>query len=149
MRIKLIKNLFIIFLLFFYTPLVIYAHGIKYNILNEKIIGIQVLTESDEPLSMAKVVITGPGGKEKKLETFTDKNGIFYFHPKHKGDWKIKILDNTGHGLVMNWFVDDSMNISDLSDQRTGRSWSKIFMAICVLWGFAGTAFSFYRKKQK
>lgn len=76
-----------------------YAHGINYELIDNKGVILKISYSSGEPLSFGNFEIFAPGEKIPHQKGKTDKNGIISFYPDKKGLWTIVITDDTEHGI--------------------------------------------------
>lgn len=141
------KVLFILGVIFVSFPL--FAHGTKYEILPEKVIGIKAMYDTGEPMANAKVRIFAPDETKASCTTESDSNGVFYLTPDRAGTWTMQVRDRGGHGMRINLPVDESMR---LTQARTGSGINyiqKVIAALCIVWGCIGTALYFKRKANR
>lgn len=142
-------RVFPVFLFIFCGSFLLYAHGTEYELLSGGVIGIRALFDSGEVMADSRVLVFSPGADTSSYETTTDPNGVVCFAPDEPGVWILQVRHTGGHGLRVNLNVDESMMISTVSTTRLGL-WQKILLAVCVIWGFAGTALFFLgRSKAK
>jgi nickel transport protein len=143
------KSLPHIFLSLLLRTMLLYAHGTEYEILSEGVIGIKALFDTGEAMADSRVLIFAPGEKAPTFETKTDGHGIACFSPDRSGIWVLQIRDEGGHGMRINLEIDDSMKlISESTGSRRLSDGQRIAMAVCVAFGFVGTALYFFRRKQ-
>lgn len=134
-------------LLLIFTPVLLQAHGVKYEIIKDKGIGLIVKYDTGEPMVDAEVAIYHPKDYKKPYLTMTtDQQGCFMFLPNISGKWAIVVNDNSGHGVQKTIEVDLSTN-SDFSIAK-GYVTQKIIMALCVIWGLIGTSLFFISKNK-
>lgn len=123
----------------------LFAHGVKMLVLT-KGTGIEARYSDSSPLSDSEVTVFSPSNdKEPYLKGITDKNGRFMFFPDVKGKWTISIDDGMGH------MGKKTVNISDsfealITDNGTFSTMQLAVMALCVIWGLAGTALYFKKR---
>ncbi len=137
-------------LFIFLCPSSLFAHGTKYEILGEGVIGVKAMFDTGDPMAESKAIIFAPGSSEPYLETVTDKNGILCFKPDKPGTWIIQVREISGHGMRINLPVNKSLVVSDATKNPASGTTciQKVIMALCVLAGFAGTALYFKRVRQ-
>ena len=138
------KVLFVLFSLFISFPL--FAHGTKYEILSEKVIGIKAMYDTGIPMANAKVLIFAPEETKATFTTQSDSNGVFYLIPDKAGTWTMQVRDKGGHGMRINLPVDESMQLTQASKSSGMTYLQKVLAALCVVWGCIGTALYFKRK---
>lgn len=126
------------------------AHGTKYEIIDKNILAIKAMFESGMPMANSKVLLFPPGEAKASVTTQTDENGIFYLAPEKSGTWAAQVRDTGGHGMRINIEIDESLQVKG-SGNMAGSGTTllqKIIMAVCVIWGFIGTALYFRAKKE-
>ena len=138
------KKYLALFILYISTMSInLYAHGTKYKIIKPKTITIQATFEDDTPMSNSNVLIFAPGATKSSEKTKSDSSGLFQFTPNKPGQWIIQVRDKGGHGMRINLEVTESLQILESQKHNNMTYAQKIIMAICVIWGFVGTAFYF------
>ena len=145
-----VKSLPLIFLSLLLRAILVYAHGTEYEILSEGVIGIKASFDTGEAMADSRVLIFAPGDAAPTFETKTDGNGIVCFAPDRSGIWVLQIRDESGHGMRINLEIDDSMklHVSESTGSKRLSIGQRIAMAVCVAFGFVGTALYFLRRKQ-
>ena len=138
---------FILLVIFISLPL--FAHGTKYEIVPEKVIGIKAMFDTGEPIANAKVLIFAPDERKATYTTESDSNGVFYLSPDRAGTWTMQVRDKGGHGMRINLPVDESMQLSTAPKSSGMTYLQKVLAALCVVWGCIGTALYFRRKASK
>lgn len=144
------KQFIILYLPILALVVSIFAHGTKYEILQDKIIGIKAMLDTGDPIAHAKVLIFAPEDSKVTHTTNTDSNGVFYFTPDKAGIWTLQVRAKGGHGMRINLTVDESMQLAgNHKGIHSGTTYfQKVIMAICVVWGCIGTALYFRRKEK-
>ena len=139
------KRFIFIIIALLLIPYILYAHGTKYEIYKDGVVGVKVMFHSGNPMIKARALIFRPGEAEFCNELTSDRNGIICFAPDKPGLWIIQVRDKTGHGMRINLKVDESMTASPKQQGAvTGLSLlQKIVMTACLLWGLVGTALYF------
>jgi nickel transport protein len=127
----------------------VFAHGTEYEILSDGVTGIRAAFESGEAMADARVLVFAPGETKVTCEKKTDRNGIVCFAPDRAGLWILQVRDSSGHGMRVNLEVNEDMLLAEQTDSGGYRLTSpqKTIMALCVVWGFVGTAL-FFRKNR-
>lgn len=137
----------ILFFLLLLSPLtVLAAHGTEYIIHSDRTLKIEALYDSGAPFAGSPVFVFPPGQPEAEYTIETDDKGMFYFTPDRAGTWILQVRGEDGHGLRINLPVDEEM-VSTLSSNNSYSTIQKIIMALCVLWGAAGTALYFRKRR--
>ena len=77
---------------------------------------------------------------------YISRNHCIIYQNK-QGMWIIQIRDNFGHGMRINLDIDKNLYLKK-SLKKTSSGLQKIFMAICVVWGFIGTTLFFKRSRK-
>ncbi len=136
-------------LLLIFISFQLFAHGTKYEILSEKVIGIKAMYDTGEPIANAKVLVFAPDETNATCTTESDSNGVFYLVPDKAGTWTMQVRDKSGHGMRINLSVDESMQLTQASKSYGMTYLQKAIAALCVVWGCLGTALYFKRKASK
>ena len=142
-----LKKISIFFICFFLVfPSTLQAHGVRCKI--TKSLGIQVYFDSGSLVTEAEVKIYAPGNRKTPfLKCKTNLRGEAFFTPNKVGLWIIVVKDSSGHGLRKDIEVNSNMITSS---KNSSLDWTrKIIMAICVVWGFIGTALFFVARKKR
>lgn len=142
------KLYFLLISSIFFATINLYAHGTKYKIIQPKTITIQAAFEDDTPMANSDVLIFPPGSTKAAGKVKTDSKGIFQFTPEKPGNWILQVRGKGGHGMRINLEVNDSLQIMKNSEHQSTPYAQKIIMAICVIWGFVGTALYFMGKNK-
>lgn len=121
------------------------AHGTMHEVLSEGCLCVRAQFDTGEPIAHAAVLIFAPGESEVSRRTTTDSGGVFHLMPDRPGTWIMQVRDKAGHGMRINLDVDSSMAASPdaRGGARSTTTLQKAVMAVCVIWGFAGTALFF------
>ncbi|MDY6796644.1 MAG: carboxypeptidase regulatory-like domain-containing protein [Actinomycetota bacterium] len=123
------------------------AHGVAISYTTSEGIEIAACYDNGEPMSEAQVTVYAPGEPSDPWLTGTcDEEGKFFFVPDTElpGTWEVKVRQ-AGHGDIISIEVEEGAVESGGS---TGFTWlQKAIMSLAVLWGLAGTALYFRRRK--
>jgi len=128
----------------------VYSHGTKYEVLKSDTVYIKAMFETGEPMTGCDVLVFPPGNTVPSDTLTTDSSGVFGFKPeKTEGDWVLQVRAQGGHGLRINYKPFDTGSsgepvLSTSAIPETIKNW---ICALCVLWGFIGTALFFKRRK--
>lgn len=136
----------LLFFLILWPSVIAAAHGAEYSILSDRVMKIEAIFDTGEPFATSPVLVFPPGQSEAEYTLETDVNGIFYFSPDRAGTWILQVRGEEGHGLRINIPVDENM----VPEKTTGSGFSlfqRIVMTLCVLWGAAGTALYFRKRR--
>lgn len=126
----------------------IWAHGVVYEVKEDKTVMIKVNYDDDEPMGYAEVEIFSPSdGKIEYQNGRTDKNGCFAFLPNEIGEWKIKVNDGMGHGVTAKIKVEEGMHIESVRYSGLAR-WQKLIMGLSIIFGVTGFVFYFRVRKE-
>lgn len=137
-------------ILFLIMAFPLFAHGTKYEVLSEEIVGIKAMFDTGEPITNAKVLIFAPDETEVTYTTKSDSDGVFYVIPDKAGTWTMQVRDKDGHGMRINLVVSESMQLVSNKGGKIGMTYlQKVIAALCVIWGCIGTALYFKRKASK
>lgn len=147
------KLIFIIvfsLILFAFITNTVYAHGVVYEVKEDKSVIIKVEYDDGEPMSYADVKIFSPTEKEIEHQNGrTDKNGCFAFLPDIVGEWKITVNDGMGHGVVEKVKVKEAMVIESIHVIHRSWTWfQKLIVGISIIWGLAGVICYFKVRKK-
>ncbi len=147
---KLYISLFLCFLASVLCPLIIHAHGTEYQLIHEGVVGVKAMFDTGVPMADSKVLVFRPGETSPCFQTVTDSKGIVCFRPDTPGTWILQVREKSGHGMRINLDIDKTLSISQGSSGPSGGTTyiQKLIMAVCVVWGFIGTALYFKRKKK-
>jgi len=123
-----------------------YAHGVRIEYTSSIVVEIVAKYDSGEPMSGAQVVVYAPDAPSTPwLTGVCDDEGRFTFVPDTTklGTWDVQVRQ-AGHGDIVHIPVgEDTVASGD-----TGYSVLQIvLMAVCVVWGIAGTALYFSRRR--
>lgn len=135
------------FMLFALACPSLFGHGTEYEILSEGVIGIKAAFDTGEVFSHARVLIFEPGESQVTYETMTDRNGVVCFAPDRTGVWILQVRGTEGHGLRINLEVTEDMLAADRNGFGRLSLLQKLVMALAVIWGLAGTALFFLRRR--
>ncbi|HPF07722.1 MAG TPA: hypothetical protein PK293_16895 [Spirochaetota bacterium] len=133
-------------ILFITSSDVLYSHGVEYKISKNKVYTVSMNYSDGEIMNYTNYKIYSPGSESVFQSGLTDKNGKISFIPDAAGEWKVDVNDDTGHAASV---IVKAGQVSDVSI-ASGNSlniFQKIIMAICVIWGAAGTALYFRSRK--
>ena len=132
------------------SPAPVLAHGTEYELLEGGVVGVRATFDTGQPMADAPVLIFAPGESQAQLATTTDSRGVVCFAPDRAGLWVLQVRAQGGHGLRVNLEVDESM-LAGSTVRGTGgfSTWQKLVMAVCVAWGFVGTALFFRRRRER
>lgn len=116
-----------------------YAHGIDYNILNNKAIILKITYSSGEALSFGNYEIFAPD-ENIYQKGRTDKNGIISFVPEKKGIWRVVVTDESEHGIhkrVIELKIDE-ISSSELKKNDLSDKYLKIIAGVGFIVGIFG-----------
>lgn len=143
-----LRKIIIPLFLFLFLPYKSFSHGINYSVSIEKAVVIKFTYESGKPMKKAQVSFFAPGEFDKAaFKKYADNNGIVRFTPRKSGEWIIMAKQEGGHVKRVNLKVKPGMTL-----EKSAASLSflqKIILAICVIWGFTGTALYFKCRKKR
>jgi len=122
------------------------AHGVEYEIKENKAAIIKVGYDDGEPMSYAEVKIFSPYDAEIEYQNGrTDSNGCFAFIPDNPGEWKIVVNDGMGHGVVAKVPITEGIKV-DIIHHGFSR-WQKLITGISIIFGLTGLIFYFRIRK--
>lgn len=76
------------------------AHEVRYEVRRGSAIAVRVYHEDDEALADGAYRVYSPAdAKTPHQRGRTDRNGWLAFVPDAPGKWRIRVVDDTGHGL--------------------------------------------------
>lgn len=140
-------TVFTVMLAVFCLPATSYAHGAKIEYTTATSIEIVAKYDSGEPMAEAQVSVYAPDNPSTPWLTGTcDEKGRFSFNPDVSipGTWDVQVRQ-AGHGDMIHINIEEgSVTGGSSSDYSTGQI---IIMAACVIFGIAGTALFFVRRK--
>ncbi len=141
-------SLIFIITFFFSLPHNLWAHGVVYELKEDKTVIIKVAYDDGEPMSYAEIKIFSPDNKNIEHQNGrTDKNGCFAFLPDEVGEWKVVVNDGMGHGVVTEVKVEKAMKIEKTSYKAWPR-WQGLITGISIIWGLTGLIFYFKVRKR-
>ncbi len=145
------------------------AHGVKIEHQTVRAVEIEAIYDSGTPMANAQIVVYAPENPASPwLKGTTDDKGKFIFIPdlSQSGYWEVKVRQ-AGHGGIVtiasqslnsdiaskapsNTEVKEGKNQTILSNSFSRDHSLRKWLAIAsVVWGFIGTAFFFYRSKNR
>ena len=128
-------------------PMKAHAHGIKIEYTSSMTIELVATYDTGEPMSGAQVVVYAPDDPSTPWLTGTcDDEGRFTFTPdtSNPGNWDVQVRQ-AGHGDIVHISVGED---AAMTGGTGGYSVLQIvLMAVCVIWGIAGTALYFSGKR--
>ena len=131
-----------------YLPATTHAHGTRIEYKSTSAIEIVAKFDGGEPMSEAQVIIYAPDDPANPwLTGVCDDDGRFSFIPDVSipGTWDIQVR-KAGHGDMIHIDISEGAITGGSGD--SGFSTSQIIlMAACAIWGLAGTALYFRRRK--
>lgn len=148
MFIKMKKFSLIFIITLFFIPYNLWAHGVVYEVKEDKTIIIKVAYDDGEPMNYAEIKIFSPDNKNIEHQNGrTDKNGCFAFLPDEIGEWKVVVNDGMGHGVVTEVKVEEAMKIEKTSYKAWPR-WQGVITGISIICGLTGLIFYFKARKR-
>ena len=124
------------------------AHGVEYEIKENKASIIKVGYDDGEPMSYAEVKIFSPYNAEIEYQNGrTDSNGCFAFIPDEPGEWKIVVNDGMGHGVATKVPITEGIKV-DITHHGFPR-WHKLTTGISIIFGLTGLIFYIRIRKIK
>ena len=123
------------------------AHGARIEYKIDMNIEIVATYDNCAPMSDAQVVVYAPDDPANPwLTGACDAKGRFIFNPdvSKPGMWDIQVRQ-AGHGDMIHISIGEETEAASGDDGYTAIQIA--FMSVCVIWGFAGTALYFLRKK--
>jgi nickel transport protein len=125
----------------------VYAHGARIEYTSSTEIEIVAKYDTGEPMGGAQVVVYAPDDPSTPwLTGVCDDEGRFTFVPDSTkpGTWDVQVRQ-AGHGDMVHIPVGEGAVVAASSG---GYSVLQIvLMAVCVVWGIAGTALYFSRRR--
>ena len=144
---KVIICLFFLLLIILCLPTEAYAHGVSIKYTTNIEIDIVAAYDTGEPMSGAQVVVYAPDDLSTPwLTGVCDDEGRFTFTPDSSklGTWDVQVRQ-AGHGDIVHIPVGED---TVASGGTGGYSVLQIvLMVACVVWGIAGTALYFSRRR--
>ena len=144
---KLITGLIFTLALCLVLPMQVYAHGARIEYTSSTEIEIVAKYDTGEPMGGAQVVVYAPDDPSTPwLTGVCDDEGRFTFVPDSTkpGTWDVQVRQ-AGHGDMVHIPVGEGAVVAGSSG---GYSVLQIvLMAVCVVWGIAGTALYFSRRR--
>jgi nickel transport protein len=144
---KLITGLIFTLALCLVLPMQVYAHGARIEYTSSTEIEIVAKYDTGEPMGGAQVMVYAPDDPSTPwLTGVCDDEGRFTFVPDSTkpGTWDVQVRQ-AGHGDMVHIPVGEGAVVAGSSG---GYSVLQIvLMAVCVVWGIAGTALYFSRRR--
>ncbi len=122
-----------------------FAHGVDIAYRVRSAVEITAVFDTGEPVAGGEVAVYAPGNPSAPWATGKcDGNGRFTFtpDPSRKGAWHVQVYQ-AGHGGV----IDIPLGEGAAAGSSGSTPLQIILMAACVIWGLAGTALFFSRRK--
>jgi nickel transport protein len=149
-RIEIKISLFLLILLAYTGIGDVFGHGTEYVVLSGGVVGVQASFDTGVPMADADVLIFAPNEITAAIKSRTDTRGIVCFAPDKAGAWVIQVRAEGGHGMRINLEVDQDSIVSVSDSEHSSLSiLQKLFLAVCVCWGFIGTGLYFYGRKKR
>lgn len=128
------------------APAVVLAHGahVTYNVATT--VDLEAQYDSGEPMDGAQVTVYAPDNPSTPWLTGTcDEEGRFSFTPDPSlpGTWDVQVRQ-AGHGDMIHIIIGEEGNADG---GGTYTPLQIVIMSACVVWGLAGTALYFSRRK--
>jgi len=128
-------------------PLTALAHGVEIEYTERCAVEITARYDSGDLMAGAQVAVFAPGNPAEPWLTGTcDDSGKFYFvpDPQMPGLWEVQVR-LAGHGDLVRIEVGEG----EIAPAVTGgfTTAQKLLMAAAVIWGLAGTALYFSRRR--
>ncbi len=124
------------------------AHGVEYEIRENKAAIIKISYDDGEPMSYAEVKIFSPYNAGIEYQNGrTDSNGCFAFIPDKPGEWKVVVNDGMGHGISKKVTIMEGLNV-DIVNKGFYR-WQKLITGISIIFGLTGLIFYIRVRKTK
>lgn len=131
----------------FLLPTTAYAHGAKIEYSSTTAVELVATYDSGEPMGGAQVVVYAPDDPSTAwLIGQCDDEGRFAFAPdaSQPGTWDVQVRQ-AGHGDMIHIDIAEGTVSGGISSgYSTGQI---VVMAVCVIWGIAGTALYFRRRR--
>lgn len=124
-----------------------YSHGVEYKISKNEVYTVSMNYGDGEGMNYTGYKIYSPGSDTVFQSGLTDKNGKLSFIPDAAGEWRVEVNDDTGHAAAV-IVKTDKISDGNIASGNSLNIIQKIIMAVCVIWGAAGTAFYFRSRKQ-
>ena len=125
------------------------AHGTDYEVLSTGVVGVRATYDDGAPIADASVLVFAPGEATAAFESRTDSHGIVCFAPDRAGTWVLQVRGASGHGLRANLEIDEALELAGGRTRGALSAAQIAVMAVCVCWGFVGTALFFRRKARR
>ncbi len=129
----------IIFLILVFSSLT-FSHDVIFESGKREAFVLKAYFSDGSPLSYANYEIFAPGEKTPYQKGRTDKNGFLSFLPDCEGEWRIKITEESGHG------IDTKIKVLNLKDfqAKSGYKWEELIKFFGGLLFITVFFFSFY-----
>ena len=137
-------GLLVVFLVFG-LPAMVFAHGARVEYTTSVVVEVRATYDTGEPMAGGQVTIYAPDDPTTPwLTGVCDEEGRFTFtpHADVPGTWDVQVRQ-AGHGDMVHIPIGEGAVAS-------GGGYTVpqiVLMAVCVAWGFAGTALFFSRKR--
>lgn len=144
---KLITGLILTLALCLVLPIQAYAHGARIEYVVDITIEIVATYDSGEPMDGAQVVVYAPDDLTTPWITgVCDDEGRFSFTPdtSKPGTWDVQVRQ-AGHGDIVHIPVGEGA--AAIVSSGGYSTLQIVLMSVCVIWGIAGTALYFSRRR--
>ena len=128
-------------------PLTAYAHGVIVDYTVDTAIKIVARYDTGEPMAGAQVVVYAPDDPATPwLTGVCDDEGCFTFTPdaSKPGTWVVQVR-KAGHGGMVH--IPVGGGVAATAGAGGFSVLQIVLMSACVIWGFVGTAFYFWRRR--
>ena len=131
-------------------PATLWAHEVQYNIEPNRATSIKVYFADGESLSYQEFEIYSPNDPKIPYQKGrTDRNGYLSFVPNTDGMWRVRVIDESGHGLDTEVEIKQSAAIAT-RDQRDVLTWLRpVIGALVIAAIFGGIYLTASRRVKK
>ncbi|MGQ9619299.1 MAG: hypothetical protein ACUVUG_10115 [Candidatus Aminicenantia bacterium] len=88
-----------IFMILFLSKALLFPHEVLFEKVKKEPVVLKFYFADGTSLSYANYEIFAPGDKIPYQKGRTDRNGYLSFVPNTEGEWRVKVIEESGHGL--------------------------------------------------
>jgi nickel transport protein len=134
------------------APLAARGHEVRHQIERGRAIGVRAYFADDEPLAYTQYEVYSPADPKIPYQKGrTDRSGWAAFVPDVAGKWRVRVIDDTGHGLDVEIEAAPAAGAATqgVAPVSTVTSIFRPLVGVAIVVGVFGVLFALYRRKGK